>query len=275
MKVGKLGLSFGDGSQIVFPMTSSISTAPFVLMGVDGLGPPPIDIAMSESLLESGSVGITRTQSRQISILLRLQPNYSIGEGPDDLRTTLYKLLAPFYGGSCRLFIYDAAGSTVQAYCDGYVSKMEPSIWSKDPMVQITFVSKTPYLLHYNWSNPSAGSVGTNPITINNPGSAPCGFRLVLTASAGALGNPWSLTDASGAKFEIGVNITIGLTLTIDTRYGSRMVSRSPITPTNLLTYVSANSTWLQLYPGVNLFTPSNGSFTVSSVTYLPRYWGI
>ena len=278
MKIGKIGISYNSGAApLQFSMASDVSTAAYVLKGVDGLDPPDVNLIMGEALNEGVVYANGIPQAREVTILIGLQPNYALGESAGDLRDILYRILTPWYGGSCRLHIYNPAGTTQILEVDGYVKKVSAAIWSKDPAVQIVFSCKGPYLLDSNFTVPTPASLGKSPITIPYPGNAPGGFyiQIQLTTSMGFFYIE-EVGGGSSRRLRVDYGFMANDVIRFNTSYGSRFleVVRSGVT-TNLLGYKSVTSIWPQLRNGNNGFYPANANFNITAIFYQPRYWGI
>ncbi len=268
MRLSKL--RFNGLNVVDFPIIGVKPTDLYILKNVDGLGPPEVDVSIAQTLNAGGVYQGRRPHSRQIVALVGLNPNYSLGEVPGDLRTSLYGMLTPGYVDNIVVQIID--DEEVVASTTGYVSKMEINPFSDTPEVQIAVECLQQYLVAEN-------EVFLEPPDkvspeIVNLGTAPAGIFMEVQFTTDLPG--WTLSDISGQKMEINYSFLTGDILTIDTRPGHRgiWVSRLGVL-TNIIWALSADSIWYMLHGGTNTFSTSSSSFDWGDVFYLPQFWGI
>lgn len=264
-KIRLIGLSTVD-----FPIVGAAVNNQYLLKEASGLGPPEVDVSIARTLNAGGYYQGRRPQSREIVLLITLNPDYSVGQTAADLRTTLYGLLSP--GETDNITVQILNGSTVIAYTIGYVSKLEIVPFSKDPSVQITIPCLEYYLQAPDILYVDPGAQATP--TINNLGTAPAGFHLEIIFTSNVTN--WSLSKASGTKMQVNYSFLTGDKLTIDTRPGSRGIwlTRSSVT-TNIIGSLTSDSIWYLLHSGNNVFATSSQAFNWADVYYRPQYWGI
>lgn len=246
------------------------STNKFVLKSADGLGPPEID-----NFLVNGIYNGRQVQDRQVIIRVGLAPNYAISETPSSLRTIIYGLLTPGPDDSILLQLMN--GPTVVMQTKGYISKIEPVIYTKDPEVQITLDCEGPYLVA-----PAATTLvptTKKPFTVSYPGTVTTGFYYELTYTGTAGASKWAIYtggDGIGAKMELDYTFQANDKIMVDTRSGQRSIKllRNGVT-TNLIFALSSDSIWLALHPGDNSFWPSTNVFDWGKVVFTPQYWGV
>lgn len=261
-------------TNVDFPMNYEEVEGPFVLKGTDGLGPVDLDI------LNDGS---TRPQTREITMLVGLQPNWDVGQTPEELRTMLYDLMTPRYGAPMVLQLMD--GETVKAYAEGKVKRMVPGIHGPDPEVQIVIgcvgPTKSYFLAPGDPVNQKPTPGGT--ITINNDGTAPSGFHIGMTfpdpvdQATGVI-----ITDGhtGGQVMKVYRDFVAGDSLYIDTREGQKTVMYKPgVGPGQIpiIESFSPDSDWMKLHRGANQLV-INQTFTWPTdggVTHTPAYLGV
>lgn len=273
MRFSKVGLSYGPADSFVFPLDDGTFTAPFVVRSIDGLDPPGKTVSIGSSLYEGGYLQGSRPINREIVILIGMQPNYSIGETPGDLRDMLYSVLTPKLNVPVSFSLLDDA-STVLVTTYGEISKFDSPLFDKDPIAQITMPCTSAFFTKPLYAHPSPGTLLKNPITITNTGNAPTGFDLSITLTAAM--SSFSLTNGNGTgKILLTNPFTIGDVIRIVTIAGSRNVTltRAGVT-TSLLPKLSMDSDYLQLHGGVNTLTPSSTNFDITALSFYPRYWG-
>lgn len=260
------------GTVIDLPIVGLTQSSRYILKSVTGLGPPDIDAGVETSLDNAGIFLNARPQNREIVMLIRLNPNVAIGETVSDLRTALYSMISLTNDPTDIEIRYNNAAQLVTS---GWVKKFEPSIFAPDAEVQITFACYQPYLVAPTYTNVAVGSLSKTTPTIVNPGNAPSGFFIQFTLTAAQSGG-FTLTDDKGRILFINYPFLNGDILQIDTIAGARALTviRGGVS-TNLIQYLSADSEWLQLHAGSNVFTTSFSTFTWTTFLYYPYYWGI
>lgn len=280
MKVNKIRLA--AGRNVDLPIVGADPSGPFVLKGADGLGPAEKDIRLAESILEGATFQGMRTHNRQVVLRVGLQPNWDTGQTAAELRDMLYSLLAPRFGRPLRheLFWFD----TLQAYAEGYISKMEPAIFTSDPEVNVTIDCTHPYFKAPvdQIQQPVRTLVeGKSSFIVENDGTARTGFWLGITLQSPQT-EPLSVSDeaADGEKFEVGGTWAAGDTLVLNTRAGERSIFKIPsgsTGPVSVLNDITKNSVWLQLYEGDNQLRVNNTAFDWYSLGFVhrPEYEGI
>lgn len=251
-------------SDVDLPIVGALPSDTFLMKGADGLGPPEIVVTITNGVYQN-----SKPADRQIVIRVGLNANYGINQTSEQLRSTLYGLLSPGFNTPLKVEMMN--GSLVVATVDGYISKIEPVIFAKDPEVQITINCVGSYLYAPNevLVVPSAKSAFDVP----NVGTAPVGFYLELEFTTSL--STFTLSRASNPDefMTIDFNFVPADNLVIDTRKGSYAVSI--LNGAELIGYMDTYSTWMQLYSGVNSFITSNSGFNWVGINFTPQYWGI
>lgn len=267
MKFTKLSL-VGDQT-IDFPIIGISSSDSYILRGVDGLGPPTIGPGSSNPHDLDRVVG-----DRQVVMLIGLVPNYAAGETVEGLRENLYSMYSPVIGYTTLKIMDD---STELAYTTGYVSNIEISPFSADPLVQITLDCIQSYFQYPSVIQTDLSSQTTQNLVLQNIGSAPVGFKLEQTLSSvpGALVKLID-SDAFDTKaIQLEYTFLVNDYIIIDTRKGSRdiLLGRDG-SYTSIIDAMTDDSTWLYLKKGANNFVSTAGSVWVS-YDYTPQYLGV
>lgn len=277
-------LRFVGAENVDFPIIGADPSGPFILKGVEGLGPPEISVRMARTVNEKAVYQGKSAALRQIIALVGIQPNWDTGQTPQELRTQLYSLLTPKYGAFVQAQVFFEG--VFQAYAQGQVSKMEPALFTKDPAVQITLDCDYPYLLAPATivQQPAQRTVGgIRAFDIVNEGTAPAGFKAGFTLMSN-VGNTLILQDDNplGKKFQVdGINWVAGDRFVIDTRPGSRGVWRGPGggALVSVLNYMNASvSEWMQLYGGDNTLKLNTATFDWDPAwdfRHQPAFWGV
>lgn len=279
-------IKFVGATSVDFPIVGAEASGPFVLKGADGLGPVPVTVQMGRTVWEKAVYQGKSATLRQIIVVVGLQPDWDTGQTPQELRSTLYKLLTPRYNEMVRCEIW--ADDEQQAFAQGQISKMEPTLFTKDPAVQITLDCDYGYLLA-----PSSITqipeqrfllTGGRAFDVENDGDAPAGFRAGIVLNEN-IGTTLILSDENplGMKLQIdGITWNSGDKFLVDTRPGTRGVWRGPGGGAfvSVLNNLNANvSEWMYLYAGTNSLKINTDVAFDWNPTYnfahQPAYWGV
>lgn len=267
-----------------FLLSDVDSSRPFVLKSAEGFGPPEITVQMAKTVLERGSYQGRSAALRQIVLLVGLQPDWNRGQTPEELRAILYPLVYPPGDQMVKVQIFHQGAQ--QAFAQGYISKLELALFTKDPAVQITIDCDSPYFL-------SPTSVKLAPVPylkagqlafdVPNKGTAPSGFKMGLTLR-NYVGSPLILSDTAnnGGRIQLdGVSWEAGDRFVVDTRPGSRGVWHGPgggALKSVLNNINPKTSSWLQLVNDVNVLSINTLAFdwdTDFAFSYQPAYLGV
>lgn len=265
MKFTKMRLISTDN--VDFPIVGAIPSDMFLLKGVDGLGPTQQNPTIVNGVVQ----GINPTD-RQIVMRVGLNPNYGLNQTAEQLRSTLYTMMAPKYGTQPVVQFMD--DNLVVAEIEGLTSGIEIAPFSKDPEVQITFDCVGDNLVAPN-------DLTIIPTTkaqfdIPNPGTASVGFEFEITFTAKA--SKFTLEKIGGVLqlMTLTYPFVVGDVLTINTREFQRSITVDSGGDTiTLIGMLSDDSIWLELDPGVNEFDPSLSTFDWGSVTFKPEFLGV
>ncbi len=266
------GLRIVGGQTINLPLYDATLRDPYRLANVDGLGPPEVDVQITNALYTGGKYHGRRPQNREIVMLIDLNPDFSVNQTPADLRSAFYKSIAPASStGGIQVQIMNEGA--VIAFTNGYVKKVEINPFAKNPQVQLTIACLTPYFMYVN--NIESTPEDLLNFMIDNIGDAPSGFEQVVTFTANTGG--WSIAkDGSNERLYIDKSFLIGDELHVNTIAGSKDIYmvRDGVT-TSLLSFLDPDSTWLQLTAGENHLSHITTDFTWNSFVYRPLFWGV
>lgn len=277
-------LRFIGASSVDFPIIGADPSGPFILKGVDGLGPTQVNVRMGKTVLRKALYQGKSPALRQVIAVVALQPNWDEGQTAEELRTTLYGLLTPRYNQMVKMEV--RYQNSTMAFAQGQISKIEPALFSKDPAVQITLDCDDAYLLHPSELTVQPAQVwapDARQFTVSNVGTADSGFKAGFTLMAN-VGTSLVLSDADprGQKIQIdGIDWFAGDRFVVDTREGTRGVWRGPGggTLVSVLNNLNAGvSEWMQLYGGDNTLQINTVAFDwdpTYKFKYTPAYWGV
>lgn len=257
-------------STVDLPIVNATPSDTYILKDATGLGPPEIDVSIINTLYAGGFYQGRRTQTREIVLVVGLNPDFRSSQTAADLRASLYGMLTP--GAIDQVSLEIMNEDTVLVSTIGHIKKLEIAPFSKVPAVQITIACLEQYFQALSDLYLDPGSK-TNP-SIVNQGTASAGFHMEVVLTSALSG--WTLTNENSEKIQVGHAFSIGDTLIIDTRPGLRGVwrKRSGVT-TTILSGLTTDSVWLMLHGGTNTFTTSSPAFDWGDVYYKPQYWGI
>jgi len=269
MKFHKMRL---NGLTVVdLPVEGATPSDKYILKGVDGLGPPDLDVALADTLDGDAVFQGRRAQGREIVALVGLNPDYGSSESASDLRANLYGMITPGYGEAITVQFMNM--DDIVAETTGYVKRLEINPFSQDPEVQMTIPCTERHLVAPN-------EIFLEPAdklqpAILNTGTAPAGFHMELLFTTSLAS--WVLSSQMGdAQMNIIYAFVAGDRLEIDTRPGHRgiWVTRSGVRK-NIIWALSADSIWFMLHGGNNVFNASSNAYNWGDVWFQPRYWGI
>lgn len=259
---------------IELPIVGAQPTDRYICKGVDGLGPPEIDVRVKNGLNSKGVFQNKKTLPRELVIAVGLNPDYAAGERPSDLRGELYGLLTTGKqyepdGVSIEVWV---EGREDPLYTSGWVSRMETPIFSKDPMVQITIQCKDVYL---------EGNFVELPVPANkafweivNTGSAPTGILFMFTYTGAA--SSFSLGHANYMPFEVVYNFQANDVIYYLSDPGGHTLYRMRAgQQLQMAGMLGPSSDWVMLHGGLNQLQFNSTSWTLDTLGYREKFWGI
>lgn len=264
------------------PKVGALPTDKFIFQGADGLGPPEIDVSIANTRNQGGVYQGRRPRNKEIVAQIGLNPDWDTGQTAADLRDEIYGLLTPGFFDFVTIQLMNDDDVLVQTI--GYVSKCEVAPFTKDPAVQVTFPTTSPYLVAPDLLDLDVSDIDKEFPEIVNPGSAGVGFFLSVTLTDDMAG--WGI-DNGAAEFlpgrkEMFVDYALleDDVLSFDTRPGSRSVKVYRVvvgvpTMINIVDSLTVTSEWLLLPGGTNTLHTSDTSFDWESIQFTPQYWGV
>ena len=233
---------------------------------ITGLQPPSVVINSSVNATTDGStVNSLRAGTRNIVLYMTLE-----GE-VENSRINLYR----YFPLKKRITLYFKNGSR-DVCIEGYVEVIECDLFTSKQVAQISLLCPQPYfkavdelITHFNevtslfefpFSMPAEG-VAISCITANvrksiiNTGDIPSGLIIELYA-VGDVINPVVYDTFKRTNFRLRFTMKKGDRIVINTNTGSKTVTltRDGVT-SNIMGYMTPDSTWLTLESGDNVFT--------------------
>lgn len=271
-------------STIEIPIYATAVPSPYLLRDMSGLGSVAVTVNVANGFYQGGE-----PLERQMVFNIDLKPNYALGETVTVLRQAFYGLLSNKKTPVVTRFMLDAVEV---AFVEGWVSKVEPTPFGKDSILQLVIDTATAYL-----QAPAPvvlAPVGDDPVEVESIGTAPSGFTAKFTITDTAEG--FAVRVADEIIFVI-AELQADDEITVVTTPGSKDVYRaarpdeiaegfSRISLLALIESVFFDSVWPSLYKGENLvevvqapveYTGTTDlalPFTWTSLEYLPLYWG-
>jgi hypothetical protein len=272
---------------ITLPVADAEPDDHYILRGVDGLGPPEINISMGQALYQGGVYQGSQPNDREVVIQLSLNPTFG-GEfvSPARLRSELYSMLAGQF--STRLTIYTNSTDDEtkylpsEMYVDGYVKRIEIAPFAKDSIVQITMSCPLAWFLGANDSSQDLPL----PSSFIYNASAPTGFiyHFQILQQAAAL---HIQAESNSVTYEV-MALTYPFLpndiIEFDSRPGNRSVKliRAANNPIDITGFsIIDNNIWPSLRPGSNRIFVYETMWdapmakTERTFIYRKQYWGV
>jgi hypothetical protein len=261
-----------SNSVIELPIIGALPSDRYILKSATGLGPPEVDVTITETIDAGGVYQGSRPHNRELVFLVGLNPDFAIGETAINLRSELYGLLTPGYPDATTIELIVDNMPVLNTF--GYVTKLEIVPFNKDPEVQITIACTTQYWDAVSDIHVAPVLGANNTFDIYNPGTASVGMYMDLTFNA-SLSN-WTLMEVGGKYFSLNTSFVSGDKLVIDTRPGLRAILLTHAGSTkNIMFALSDLSSWTMLHAGMNNLSTNTGAYRWNDIIFRPRYWGI
>lgn len=266
------------------PVTSGTpSTDPLQIRNIDGLEPVKADVNTSRYGSVDGEFYISSSVGkRNIVITIGLNPNWA-----DQTYEALRKILYLYFMPKTQVTLKFTSTHMPPVQISGYVESCEPSIFSKDPEMQVSIICNQPY---FEAISASALSGTTTALTDNTttdvdyPGDIPVGFIMDISADSGGTtftNSEVRIINTTPTLQFYAVVATVDSTkfLRVSTVQGDKYVKQYPLpsgTPTNILGKATPGNIWWPLQKGINkikvqVATPGQSW----SIHYFARYGGL
>lgn len=280
MKFDKIRLS--GQLQVDLPIIGAQPSDPYIIRDIDGLGPSEADVRIRRTLNAGGVYQAAQPRYKNIEISVRLNPDHGIDMTVADLRDNIYMLLTPIFGNPVKLMLMLNNGLIV-ATIDGYLNRVTPNLFSNDPEVQIQMDCTQAYLSGYNsvqlFKGDDLPAAATTYFDLGIPvGTAPTWpyFSYTLSQNTGS----FELYHESrpSTKYILQFPMVAGGRVETQMRPGGRYVYYYPpgnATPFTLLPYLTSESRWIELYPGMQNVIRTSVPGVIEYASYLPQYQGV
>lgn len=282
MKYTGIGISTGQ-RLFYFPIQDAKPSDKYIFKGADGLEPTGMTNFLSRPRYGKGQYLGREPLPRQVTLKVNINPDYTAGESVQQLREDLYSLMNPMftYGDKVNFVLMD--GSTYLTKNWAVVKSVEPSLFSRDPYIQIVLEFLDPYFTGYEPIIVPGGSepgetLSTTTLAFNNKGSAQVGFGFQIKITANI--PSWGMFGPDLKPYMV---ITYPFLandlLSVSTIPGSRSVvlTRNGVNTSIIHAFYAGlvRSDWIMLGRGPNAFAITRPNFEWVLCAYVPEYLGV
>lgn len=258
MQLSSLEVTNAQGSVLELPLEDPVN---YIIKNIEGLGPVNATLVSSSfANMDGAQYHSSRRETRNIVLTLGLEPDYAISS-VQALRDELYKFFMPKTPGTWKFHLFDKFTESVleqsrDRVIQGRVESCEPSIFTKDPAMDISLVCFDPDFVDpvpasfegltltdiTDMSLPYEGTVDTGVI-----------FTLVADHDFEAFTIFHHPPDGSLVTVDFSYPILEGDVVTISSVQGSKYVKllRAGV-ESSILYAISPQSGWIRLQPGDN-----------------------
>lgn len=286
MKITSIDLYSNKLKAASFSFRDPGATRPYIVEAMTGLDADEI-VPKFYGLAFNRHHNLTQLK-RTVVLKITLNPNFSIGKTPSELRDDLYRTISSSRTGKVELRFNN--GFTPVAGFSGFISKFESPMFNKTSQVQITIDSDEGML--YGLSE-----IVVNPLKLGAPeegftivddiSTAPHGFRFQTVFTSSALSFLMSeITEDSLNTFTVTPGLVGGLTgfqagdqlfFSSYEGYKEFFILRGMGYIYSLIDKIdTVSNTWPMMFPGPNTYSIAGpGTFTWTEFSYTPVFWGI
>lgn len=251
-------------------------TDSIIVEKIEGLGPPDIDLFMGDYARDGGYYSGRRVPPRDVSFMLRYNPNYALDESVNGLRQLLYKSFLDPFTDSDGLSILLHDDEAADRYFMGYTNKFEGDLFSDDTTALITMRCPNPYII----DSASTQVIGLGPtVPFEYSGTAEVGFILEATVTNAS---SWLQFQLGAKTMVLNYDFLPDDEIYIDTRQGSRKIQliRAAVTYDILYALYSTPSSWLEIHSKTNILKAwgINSDTIVANITqvvFQAYHWGV
>ena len=247
-------------------LTLTEDESKYQIMEITGLSSPGASVNTTAIHGMAGGVfNSSHVENRAITITLKVN-GYN-----DDNRMELYNYFPT--GERVRFWYSTDAFGAEYVYIDGYVEKLECNAFTNKVIAQISIICPFPY---FRAQTPTTRAQATSHSFTYNGGVA-CGaefvFKILATTST------FGAVDGSGNSMKLTATTDYFQTndiVRINTRQGekSAVLIHGTFT-TNVLRWLTSDSSFLQITPGANTFTAIDDTVCGFGMTYSNTYRGV
>lgn len=270
----KVEVRNSQGALLALPL-EDVSSG-FVVEDIQGLDPVKATLVSSSFAGSDGEqYQSSRRESRNIKIILDLEPDYAV-TSVRDLRKRLYAFFMPKTEVSLRFYMFD--GLIVDIL--GRVESFDAPLFAKDPQATISITSFDPDFINLIPITLSGiSTAGSTETLINYVGTVETGLRFVLNVD-----RPLSEftiyhrpPDGTIRSLDFAGSLVAGNVLAISTIFGAKgaIVTKAG-SDSSMLYGISQQSKWIELENGDNYIRVYAAGVGIPfTITYTPRYGGL
>jgi len=231
---------------------------------------------------------------REIALRIKLNPQWASSETPSSLRAQLYRMIA--YSRSGMVELRFMLGGVSQAYIQGFITKLESSLFSDETEVSITILCPYPFIQGSTLVSITEGWVSPDLTITDSISTAPHGFMMkftivdqydtpfrIYTRYGGSSSNDLSAPFIIDKQFRANDVIYFSSVSNNKYLYFDRGATRKHITDK-----IRKNSIWPTMFPGTTkLYFRFAGAdvdpgdawnpddITIDYINYRHHFWGI
>lgn len=216
---------------------------------------------------------------RELVFDIEFNPNFAAGETYPGLRDRLYKMIASSRIG--QLDVEFKNGNLIVAVVSGFITKLEPAIFSKTPGAKLTINCSDGLLRGKNLIEVDVSDMDTDEtLIVDDLSTAPHGVSFELVVTGNIFGITFRDAVLSFTRFEIEPvgGFLIGDVLHVSSEVNEKEVYlvRGGNTIHLADTIRPSAKVWPVIFPGENnIVIEGGGSFEWQAISYKPAYWGI
>lgn len=254
-----------------FPLRRAGSGSSFSIAKIDGLGPVSAQISTSSfAVLDGELFQSAKTGRRNIVMTLVYKPNFAANESAGKLRRELYSILPPKAG--IRLQLTDTDYEKVEI--DARVESHEPTIFEKEPAVQISFLAPMPYFRSLKITE----VLGYNNLPILAPYRADANTGFIVDTTLLRATNRITVSNGVDPGIVVDDSFIAGDRFVLSTVRGTKYVRKfRNSVRTSLLDNIVSGSLASEIGPRVRSVTVSTGgpNDTIVRLEYIQKYVGV
>jgi len=268
----KVEVTNSRGNVLTLPFDDDDSE--YVVADIDGLDPVDAILTSSTYAGQDGEVFQTAKRGpRNIVLKLDLDPDTSTYTA---LRQALYAYFLP--KSQIKMRFYQDDGLYVDI--NGVVEKMPSTLFTQAPIVSVSIMCYMPDFTDPRIVDLSGSTVSTTTNTlISYPGTVETDTVVTLNVNRAMSDFSIYVSDESGAirQLDFSAPLLAGDVLVISSLQGAKGITRTRAgVPSSLLYGRSAQSNWIQLFPGNNQFRIyAPGDPVPYVLEYVVRYGGL
>lgn len=300
------------GEDLLLTLADPESSRGFAVLDMSGLGPEQVTLNSTEWVtIDGGTIDATHMPVRHITMRLRFIPT-SWNESVADIRRNSYHWFP--IKKPIRLTFHQKSygGKERHLFIDGTVIKNSPPIWSKEEGCDIEVACPDPRfknveekiesydlirgIFHFPFIDhemivpteddgrlsgfefPIAEILQYEEKEIENESDLDTGCIFEIEAKNGDIKNLYLYNRTTRERLDLEYTLTSGSKIIIDTREGHKSVCSGDGTETKLIQYVSIDSDFIRLVPGVNIVgygTESGSKYVKMTIRMRELYQGI